>query len=176
MLDGYGERVRNLTGKKDWRQTGDKEKGYVLQTRPMTIQEWGDKLTEDIVERPEHYFARVEIPRLDSDLDEFLAEQWDVQLAIREAQRTGRWFRTVSRQTCNFCSYFAICSEGRKIDPHDLPLGFEIVTDLHPELLSPDTTKESANVSSTTAPSSPAAAPAESIEFAAQTVGATEGF
>lgn len=134
VLDAKSERVRNLTGKKDWRQTGDKEKGYVLQTRPMTPSEWGEKLSNDIVERPDNYFARVEIPRLESDIADFLVEQWDVQLTIRDCQRKGKWFRTVSTHTCKFCSYFDICAEGREIEPHNLPLGFELVKNLHPEL------------------------------------------
>lgn len=166
VLDKHGERIRNTTGKKEWRQTGDKEKGYVLQVRPMTVSEWGEKLTNDIVSRPEVYFARVEIPRLDSDISEFLAEQWDVQLAIREAQRSGRWFRTVSRQTCTYCPYFGICSEGRKIEPHNLPIGFEIVENLHPEL-----SLGESNVSTTSAAETATTTTTTEIERDASSIG-----
>ena len=64
ILDGAGERVKTQKG--TWRTTADKEKGFVLQSRNMTASEWGEKLTDDICSRPEFYFARVEVPRLDS--------------------------------------------------------------------------------------------------------------
>lgn len=133
VLDSTGERVRNTTGKKEWRQTADKEKGYVLQSRPMTPTEWGEKLTADIVERPEFYFQRHEVSRLDQDLAEFESEVWSVQLAMREAQKTGHHYRTVGRN-CQWCSYFDLCSTNAKIDPNNPPEGFEILSDPHPEL------------------------------------------
>lgn len=134
VLDGDGERVRNITGKKEWRQTGDKEKNYTLQTRPMSADEWGEKLTNDICMRPDFYFARREIPRLDQDVNDYQAELWEIQQAIREAQRSGRWYRTVNRNSCGFCSYFDICSTNQPIDPSQPPEGFEIVESIHPEL------------------------------------------
>jgi hypothetical protein len=152
VLDAAGERVRNANGK-TWRQTGDTEKGWVLQTRPMTVSEWGEKLTADIVERPEFYFARVEIARLDQDIEEFKHEMWAVQLAVREAQNTGRHFRTVNRHTCNWCEYFSLCSTNQPVEPHNLPPGFEIVTNKHPEL-----TNECATETSTTTHESAAVA------------------
>lgn len=134
VRDAAGERVRNTTGKKEWRQTGDNDKGYILQTRPMRVEEWGAKLTDDIVSRPDFYFARVEIPRMDQDIEEAQAELWDVQQAIREAQRSGRWYRTVDRNTCPYCSYFNICSTNQQVQANSPPLGFEFVADVHPEL------------------------------------------
>lgn len=133
VLDSLGVRVRNTSGKKEWRQTPDKEKGYVLQTRPMTVSEWGEKLTEDIVSRPEFYFARVEVPRLDQDIEEYREELWHIQLAIREAQRSGRWYRTVNRNTCQYCPFFSICTNGWK-HGDQLPSDLEIISNVHPEL------------------------------------------
>jgi hypothetical protein len=132
VLDSTGERVRNASGKKDWRQTADKEKGYVLQTRPMTTTEWGEKLTADIMERPDYYFSRVEIPRLDQDIAETEAELWEIQLAIRDAQKTGHWYRTTGKNTCVYCAYDSICD--RKLEPGEIPEGFEILGTKHPEL------------------------------------------
>ena len=117
-----------------WRQTGDKDKGYVLQTRSMTIEEWGDKLTNDIGERPDWYFGRIEIPRLDDEIEEACHELWQVQKTIRESQKTGRWYRTVNRNSCPFCAYFELCT--CKFDPASgaVPEGFEFVENKHPEL------------------------------------------
>lgn len=131
VLNERGERVRTERGQ--WRQTGDKEKGYVLQTRPMTVDEWGDKLTNDISERPDFYFGRVEVPRLDQDLAEYEAELWEIQLAIRDAQKSGHWYRTVNKNTCGYCPYFDVCTSGIKLNGIP-PEGFEFVYDRHPEL------------------------------------------
>ena len=131
VLDNSGNRVR--TAKGDWRQTGSEKDGYVLQKRPMTVEEWGEKLIADIQERPEFYYARREIPRLDQDLAEYERELWDLQRVLREAQREDRWYKTVSRNTCDFCPYFGPCSSGFK-EGDSLPEGFEKVEDVHPEL------------------------------------------
>lgn len=132
VLDSSGERIRNASGKKKWRQTGDTERGWIIQTRPMTIREWGDRLTKDIVERPDFYFVRKEIPRLDGDLAETESELWEVQLAIREAERSGHWFRTVNRNTCPFCAFDSVCDN--PVNPKSPPIGFEILSNVHPEL------------------------------------------
>lgn len=133
VLDADKQRVR--TAKGDWRQTGDTDKGYVLQQRQMTADEWGDKLSNDIAERPDFYFQRVEVPRMDQDLSEYESEIWEIQQTIRAAQKSGRWYRTVNKQTCSFCAYFDICASGKTIDPAaPPPEGFEFVVDVNPEL------------------------------------------
>jgi len=131
VLSEHGVRVKTERGQ--WRQTGDKEKGFTLQTRQMTTDEWGEKLTADICERPEYYFARVEVARLDQDLAEYQAELWDIQQTIREAQKNNRWYRTVNKQTCSYCPYFRICANAIDVGTA-APEGFEFVYDRHPEL------------------------------------------
>lgn len=127
-----GNRVKTERGL--WRQTGDKDKGYVLQERPMTPDEWGEKLNNDIAERPEFYFHRGEVPRMDQDLREYEEDLWDIQQTLRDAQKSGRWFRTVNKNTCGFCSYFDLCSNRAFTPDGQLPLGFIRVSDIHPEL------------------------------------------
>jgi hypothetical protein len=131
VLNERGARVK--TEKGSWRQTGSTEHGYVLQTRQMTADEWGEKLSADIAERPDFYFARVEVPRLDQDLDLFARELWDIQQQLRGAQKDKLWYRTVSRDSCPYCPYFEICSDGRDVSKV-APEGFEFVYDKHPEL------------------------------------------
>jgi CRISPR/Cas system-associated exonuclease Cas4 (RecB family) len=132
VLDAQRMRVKTKDGKK-WRESGDAAQGFVLETRPMTVEEWGEKLSADIVERPDFYFQRIEVPRLDQDLAEYQSELWEIQQAIRTAQKSGHWFRTVNKNTCDFCSYFGICTSGVTVGT-EAPEGFEFVTDLHPEL------------------------------------------
>lgn len=127
-----GNRVKTKTGL--WRQTADKDLGYVLQERPMSADEFGEKLNDDIANRPEFYFQRVEVARMDHDLREYEFELWDIQQTMREAQRSGRWFRTVNRNTCDYCPVFDLCSNAGFDPAGPLPEGFIRVEDVHPEL------------------------------------------
>ena len=131
VLDGCGNRVKTERGQ--WRQTGDKEKGYALQTRAMTPDEWSKRLLADVAERPTYYFARREIPRLDAEVQEFQEELWELQKVIRDAQKHNRWYRTVTRDSCPYCPYFSLCTS--KYNPGDpLPEGFKTVENINPEL------------------------------------------
>lgn len=132
VLNASGERVYTKDGKKP-RETGSTADGFFLQTRPMTPQEWAEKLTDDIAKRPEYYYARREIARLDSELIEAMEEFWDVQKAIADAQNKQAWYRTVSRDTCPYCPFFSFCTS--KFTPDmPLPVGFVRVEDRHQEL------------------------------------------
>jgi len=132
VLDAEGRRVRTKDGKK-WRETGSAADGYTLQSRPMTPEEWGQKLTADIADRPDYYFARREVARLDSEIEDALAELWELQQTLREAQLRSRWYRTVSRDTCPYCPFFSLCSS--KYDPDGpVPGGFVRVENPHQEL------------------------------------------
>lgn len=131
VLDANGERVKTDRGL--WRQTGDKEKGYVLQTRPMTVDEWGEKLNEDIAARPDFYYARREIARLDQDLNEYETEIWQIKDAVRDAQKKGHHFKTANKNTCQFCNFFSMCTSGWK-EGDPLPEGLQYVGNKHPEL------------------------------------------
>jgi len=135
VLDRSGTRVLTKQGKP--RQTADTELGYVVVSRKMTPEEWGEKIVEDIGARPDYYYARREIPRLDKDLEEWQAEMYEVQRTISEAQKSGRWFKTVADTTCGRCSYFGLCTTGWK-EGSSLPEGFIKVSDVHPELRGSD--------------------------------------
>jgi hypothetical protein len=132
VLDRQGERVFKSDGKP--RQTGDTARGYVLQSRPETPEEYGARLLQDIGQRPDHYYQRREVPRLASDLEDAQIELCQQAQAIHEARRAGRWFRNVSRFTCNTCEYCDVCLNNLSIDPAAPPSGFIITDQLHPEL------------------------------------------
>lgn len=131
VLDRTGTRVLTKQGKP--RQTADTELGYVVVSRKMTPDEWGEKIVADIGERPDYYYARREVPRLDDDLKEWQAEMYEVQRTISEAQKHNRWFKTVSKNTCTGCPYFGLCSTGWQ-EGSTLPSGFVKLDDVHPEL------------------------------------------
>lgn len=132
VLDKDGQRVMTANGKKP-RETGSAADGYVLQTRPMTPEEWGEKLTADIGSRPDFYYARREIARLDDEIEESMSELWDLQRTLAEAKLRNRWYRTVSRDTCPYCPYFSVCSSKTDVTQF-IPDGFVRVENVHQEL------------------------------------------
>lgn len=98
-----------------------------------TANDFHARLVADINERPEHYYARIEIARLDQDIEDCRAELWQQQQSIREAQRSARWYRNPNNCYGMFpCDYLPICLN-RDLETRT-PQGFERVRDVHPEL------------------------------------------
>lgn len=95
--------------------------------------EFGDRIRIDIAERPGHYFARIEIARLEQDLEDCKAEIWQQQQVIREAQKTGRWYRNPnSCYGVTPCDYLPVCLN-RSLEQYT-PAGFVRSASIHPEL------------------------------------------
>ena len=118
------------------RQTADTEKGYVLQTRSMTADEWREKLSADIAERPEYYFQRFEVPRLDSDIEEFKEELYMCAKDILECRRTKRWYRNTANCMAysSVCPYYPLCAKERDMS-NGCPEGYRVAESLHEELV-----------------------------------------
>ena len=127
--DATGERVQNKNG--TWKQSATD--GCTLHTRPETPSEFCARLREDICARPDFYFARREIPILADHMDEFRAEVWQQAKLLMECQRSGYWFRNVSRVTCGNCQYANICLQSITVTPDALPSGY-IKSEPHREL------------------------------------------
>lgn len=101
--------------------------------RDETPEEFAERVAADIAERPDHYFARIEIARLDQDLEDCRAEVWQQAAAVREARSMGRWYRNPGACTGPFpCSYLSICLN-RDLET-TTPMGFVRSLDIHPEL------------------------------------------
>lgn len=132
VLDADGQRVLKRDGKP--RQTGDTAKGYELQSRMESPSEYRERVLEDIGERPDYYFQRREIPRLDADLDDFRRELWQTATILRRCENDRLWPMTVSRNTCPFCDFKDLCLERVEVDPASPPAGFVIREHCHPEL------------------------------------------
>ena len=82
-----------------------------------TPQEWYERLKADIAERPDYYYARLEIARSNNDLEEYLFDMWAVSREIADAERMGRFSR--NPDSCNVfgsCEYFDVCSGCADID------------------------------------------------------------
>lgn len=98
-----------------------------------TPEEFAARVAADIVERPDHYFARIEIARLEQDLEDCRRELWIQQLSIRAAQRADHWYRNPGACFGTIpCSYLSICGN-RDLVEHT-PTGFKRLDDVHPEL------------------------------------------
>lgn len=132
VLDAQGVRVLTAAGKP--RQTGDSKQGYVLQARPESPVEYGERLLADIGDRPDFYFQRREVPRLEDELAEFQLELWQQAEQLEETRKHGRWFRNVGKMTCDYCQFANLCLNSIRVEPGVAPSGFEILRDVHPEL------------------------------------------
>jgi len=126
--DETGERVYNKAAKGKEakpRQTGGK--GMTVQKRPETPEEFKARVKESMLDDPDRYFCRREVPRLETDLNEYAWELWAQQRIVGTCYNLGAWFRNTS--ACIFynspCDYFELCTQG--VDPEEdhAPLGFE---------------------------------------------------
>lgn len=95
---------------------------------------YGARLLADMQARPEFYFARVEIARLDSDIAEFQQDLWDTQKDIQQAKLNDRFPRNASACLEPFtCPFIDVCAEIHA-NPEQVPSGFRRVTRLNEEL------------------------------------------
>lgn len=99
-----------------------------------TPEQYGERLLTDIGDRPEYYFARREVPRLEVELAEFRMELWQQAQQLRDAQRAERWFRNVGKMTCDYCPFAALCLNSIHVTVDAPPSGYEVLADIHPEL------------------------------------------
>jgi hypothetical protein len=116
------------------RQSADKTQGWKLKTRTETPVEYGTRLRDDIAKRPEFYYARMEVPRLEHELDECSAELWDIQRDIRAAELNNRHY--LNPRSCRWpyrCPYLSCCVNRTDLT-REVPEGFVRVETLHPEL------------------------------------------
>lgn len=105
---------------------------------PETPEDFGRRLYADIGNRPDYYFQRREVPRLEDELAEFQLEVWQQAKQLLEARRHGRWFRNIHRFTCGMCEFADLCLHGVRVTPDVAPAGFQILSDVHPELSTGD--------------------------------------
>lgn len=99
-----------------------------------TPEEYSARLLIDIGDRPDYYFARREVPRLEDELAEFQSELWQQANQLRESQRRNRWFRNVSKMSCGYCQFAPLCLNSVNVKPDVPPPGYECLASVHPEL------------------------------------------
>lgn len=138
VVDKDGQRVYNPNGKP--RLSADAGKGYTMLKRLETPEEFGERVEADIAENQATYFARIEVARLDSDLDEYRHELWQTQKDYRQSQLTGRWYKNTSACLLGVrCPYFELCYANWKPTHNEagaleIPEGYSQLTHMHPEI------------------------------------------
>lgn len=134
VIDAGGQRVRTKDGKK-WRQTADAGEGFVLQTRPETVDEYRTRIREAICDTPDKYFVRGDVVRLLEEEREAMFDVWQTARMIAEGRRLGRHPR--NPDSCvrygSTCSMFGVCTGETTLDD---PLRFRRVDNVHEELSS----------------------------------------
>lgn len=125
-----GERVRTGAGK--WRQTGDKEQGFTLQTRLETPEEFQARIAGLIAEAPEKYFARGEVHRLEQELVDGMTDVWQLAQSLGEEELAERYPRNpdACQQPGRTCAFFAACAGEASLDDQRLYVRSDVV---HPE-------------------------------------------
>lgn len=112
-----------------------------------TPAQYGQRLLADIGERPDYYFQRREVPRLEDELAEYRGELWQQAQLILETRRRAAcladpsraWFRNVGRMTCSQCEFADLCLNAVHVDPASPPPGYQLLADPHPELSDAET-------------------------------------
>ena len=132
VLDGAGQRVRTKNDKK-WRETGDAELGYTLQTRPETPSEYEARVLEAISEDPERYYQRKHLVRLEDELGEAELDAWQTASMIRDARRLNVFPKNPDGCFVFYreCDYMPICS---RLSSTDDPMMYRVSPKRHEEL------------------------------------------
>lgn len=102
-----------------------------------SLELYGARLTADIGNRPDYYFARRLVPRTAGDYDALLVDLDRQVRQLENAEREGLWFRNPDAcETFGTCPFFSLCSNNvapeRDAPP---PEGFRRRQHVHPELV-----------------------------------------
>lgn len=127
-----GERVRTKDGKK-WRETAEPSRGYLVDTREETVEEYEARLTEEVAGNPDRYYQRGEVVRLEDDETEAALDAWHLTQAMLTARRLGHWPRNpdACARYGRVCSFFDVCTKTASLDDETR---FRRVANVHPEL------------------------------------------
>ncbi len=135
--DANGDRCikRDGTPKK----TADAAKGETYKTHAETADEYAERLIQDILSRPDFYFARREVTVTDAQLEAFMLQERMMAGQIIDARANGRdavkrglpyeaaFMMNVGKMTCDNCDFAPFCLAGQPIDWACPPPGFAVV-------------------------------------------------
>jgi hypothetical protein len=94
------------------------------------------RCAEAIAEDLDRYFGRVEVVRLEGELDEARADIWAIAKELREDELEGRAPRNpdACERFGRMCSFFDVCTGAASLDDPSS----SVASDVHPELAEPE--------------------------------------
>jgi len=138
--------TRQVTEPGEPYQSASVEKGWTVKQHLETPDEFGQRLYDDVMERPKFYFTRREVPVSEDDLEQFQRQRLALCYLIdhfryKEAggsfpqpvRDPDQWPRNVGENTCNFCQYKSFCLQNLSVNLNQPPNGFSIQP-FNPEL------------------------------------------
>lgn len=107
-----------------------------LEEGKESISMYGARLTADIGDRPEYYFARREVARTKADFDSLIGNLSEQVKVVEHAERHGLMHRNPDAcATFGQCEFFSLCSKNvRPLKGDPAPDGFHHREHRHPEL------------------------------------------
>lgn len=98
-----------------------------------TPAEFEIRLLTAIAEEPDRYYARGTVVRLDSEIDEAMADVWTLAKQLREADLADRFPRNPDAciQYGRTCAFFGVCCGEERLDDETK---FKRLDNVHPEL------------------------------------------
>jgi hypothetical protein len=131
VLGPDGARVRTAQGK--WRQTSDTAQGYVLQTRPETVEEYRVRVSAEVEKAPDDYFSRISVVRLEKEMAGARLDVWQLAEELHAGDVLDRHPRNpdVCAQRGQVCQFFGVCCGEQSLDD---PALFRRSSHVHPEL------------------------------------------
>lgn len=104
--------------------------------RREDMEQYGARIMESIAEKPDWYYRREEVPRLDAEIEHAIEEIADYHAMIQNARKRGRWPRNTDacRSLWGRCRYFGPCADSYNPETQGIPNGFRKVENVHAEL------------------------------------------
>ncbi len=91
---------------------------------------YGARLLEDIVTKPDFYFARKELSKTTDEMDRFRREMLSIYYDIRNKERTNSFYHNEKQCEATYkCDYIEQCYNGIELDPDNPPDGFHCIFD-----------------------------------------------
>ena len=119
-----------IAGKEVQVEPGKKEGTFTIKETPEMF---GARLLQDITERPEFYFARKEIAVIESDIERFKWELYNIYQTARNMDKNNCWYTNDQACEATFhCTYRKFCYNNIKFnrdsfkDENNIPDGFRV--------------------------------------------------
>ncbi len=134
-----GQRVYKRDGQP--KQTADKENGEAVLSAPETAEQYGDRLYNDIMARPEYYFQRRVYTVSKAEIAGFVTARKEAVALVKHLRKRAKavpaaWLRCDSPMVCKFCPYETLClqdiSPVRGVD--EAPAGYRWAEEANEEL------------------------------------------